>query len=131
MKQSTAFIFCIIYSQLVCSQDIVGTFKIKKSIIVIPYRHAPVTYYRQSRENDSSIVIINDHTLIIPVDSAVIGLSNTWVKKTEIDKVSYHMKTADYLGRKCALEMDNLFHNRWLLKIGYRSFFIQYELEQM
>jgi hypothetical protein len=127
MKPYMAFIFGIFYSQLVCSQDIVGSFKIKKAIIVIAYRHAPVKYYRQSRETDSSIVIINDHILIIPVDSVVINMSDAWVKKTEIDKISYQMKTADYLRRKCTLEMENLFHNRWLLKIGYRSFFIQYE----
>jgi hypothetical protein len=131
MKLYIAFIFGILYSQIVCSQDIVGAFKIKKSIVVIACRHAPATYHLQSKETDSSIVIINDHVLIISVDSVVINLSDTWVKKTGIDKVSYQMKTADYLRRKCSLELENHFQNRWLLKIDYRAYFLQYDLEQL
>jgi hypothetical protein len=129
MKFGIYLIIAILSSQAAVSQQIMGIFKINKSQIIVPWHHHPATFLIQT--TDSMLVTINDHLLIIPMDSILITLPDPWAKTTENNEITYQMKAADYLGRRCSIEMKNLFHSKWFLKIDYRSFVVQYSLEQL
>ena len=104
-------------------------FLIKKAFISVSNNNN-INHF-QLKTYDTSIISVDDHLLIIPLDSTIIYLNDNWKSTEEIGKKIFKNKTYDYRKQKCSIELISFLDNKWVLKITYRYFNMQYEIEEL